>query len=396
MDSSTTSETDDAFDAAVLKAEEQLRSLLDEEVEIYGRSFAREVEELAAEIEGTDPPPEPDPPLEPPTLDGLRGKEAAAARRRIEDVLTVDSQYSGVNFPRRYAPDLIQAARTAKRSLELAKKSPKNNDRIPPVIAVLNEVITSLESTPPGGPSAREILLDALWAIEDELKLLIGGLSDIWGGRPESHQLLGPNAVTLFGLKGERIRKARKVIEQLLTGGASDPGPSSPITYAERMVEAIELARQILEPEREGTALNREKVPAVIDKLDNLARAVRTAQQVAEQGSAGAKGVRPGWHKHRSRGNDLDRWESVLGWSLDLLENTGQPVPNWQETTLASLAAALADLAEQQPQLRLREAVVRPLEVRDLASAWLGVHDLVQAVEDGELVLDRFKPESRE
>ncbi|HWC48503.1 MAG TPA: hypothetical protein VG448_06455 [Solirubrobacterales bacterium] len=380
----------------MIEAEEQLRGLLDEEVQPYQRSFAREVEELAHEIEGTEPPPPHTPPLEPPTLDGLRGKEAAAARRRIEDVLAVDSQYSGINFPRRYARDMILAARTAKRSLELAKKSPKNQDRIPSVIAVLNQVIASLESTPPGGPSAREVLLDALRAVEDELKLLIGGLPDVWGGRPESHQLLGPDAVTLFGLKGERIRKARKVIEQLLTGGASQLGPSAPITSAERMVEAIESVHQILEPEREGTALNREKVPAVIDKLDILARAVRTAQQVAEKALGGAKGVQRRWRKHKSRGDELHRWQAVLSWSLNLLENAGQPVPAWQEITLPSLVAPLADLGEQQPQLRLRDAVVRPLDVGDLASAWVGLHDLVQAIEDGEVMLGRSKPKGKE
>lgn len=361
-----------AYTKAVAEAEAELRSLITEPEgahSLFGTSFSSELAELAQEIESTDeeggPVAEQAVEAEPPaTLLRLRGDEVRLARHRIEDLLKVEARNSGLNFPRRYGPEILAAAQAGKRALEGARLTAKSREYFPAVITVFDKVINLLLTTPMDPTSGWEKYLETVNDSIERLRVLTQE-------RPR-----GPATPSLYGLSGEAIRGARKLIEPLVAQAINSPIEDYP-TFGSQLLTAVREGRQILSAEAEGgTPKNRQRLPVVLTELERIIDGLHLAEE--ELGAAPELAdERVRWRPNHSRRAATECWGDVLAWSCDLLENFQQPAPDWTAMTPSLLAAELSDLADAQQQLQLHERVVLPLEEGDVMSAWIALQELV-------------------
>lgn len=207
---------------------------------------------------------------------------------------------------------------------------------------------------------------------------------------PESFRDVEPDhetKATLWGLRGTEVSRARQKIEFLLNVESVRSGLETPGIYGSEIVHVAEQAKACLEAAK-PTRTNRDRIPAVITELAEIIELLQQAEREVSQARArDKKSKAERWPSNLQRSKDTDQWGDVLGWGLDLLDNFGQSTPDWKTVTPSVLASALADLADAQPQLQLREQVVTPLDNGDLMNAWLGLYKLIQRFEEGELTL---------
>lgn len=360
-----------SYSEVVRLAEAELGCLLEEHAD-YRTSFSFELAAVARMIEGNA---EEDHPVEPPpSLIGLRGEEARAARERIHSLLVIEGKEFGRKFPRRYGREILSCARGVRRALLRVKSTSRSDERIPAALVALERIIVALEGTEPGEPSPSENLIHAILSAKEQIQ---GILEDRPGG---------PVQAALFGLAGEGIRNGRKPLESLI-GDDRDPAPEDAGAIAREMIAACRDARSELEGELEqGTPRNRERLPAVLDALEIVIDNLRQAEAAYEGDRVDAA---PRQLQVRDVG-DADRraeaecWGAVLGMSLDLLSAFGREVADWQSLTPDDLASALGELAAEHPRLSVRPAIPKLVD-GNTRGAWLILRDLVTSLESGEL-----------
>lgn len=352
-------------------AEAELRCLLEDHAD-YRTSFSLELAAVARMIEGNT---EEEHPVEPPpSLIGLRGDEARAARERIHALLIVEGKEFGRKFPRRYGREILACARGVRRALLCVKPTSKSDERIPAAVVALERVIVALDGTDPGEPSSSENLIHAILSAKEQLR---GILED----RPD-----GAMQAALFGLLGEGIRKGRKPLEAVIDDDR-DPDPENAGALVHEIIAGCRDARAELEGELdEGTPRNRERIPAVLNSLETVIATLRQAEAAFEGDRVDAA---PRQLQTRDVGDEERRaetecWGAVLGLSLDLLSAFGRGVPDWHTLTPKALASALGDLAAEHPRLNLRPAIPL-LGDGNIRGAWLVLHDLNTSLESGEL-----------
>jgi hypothetical protein len=351
--------------------EAELRCLI-EDHDDYRSSFSRELDDFARAIEGEEAEVAPEPP---PSLVGLRGEEAKAARDRIEALLVVEGRHFGQRFPRLYGAEILACARGVKRALMRVRFKTKTDERVPAAVAALDRIIVCLERTPAGSPTASENLSHAILLARQKIVAIL------------EHRPSASTRVTLFGLTGENIRRARRPLEALVAEEA-DFEPQDAATYARGVISACREARVALEDEMQrGTPRNRERTPAVIDVLESVLASLRSAEAAFEGDRVDAAPPRMDMQLDgdADRRAEAECWGVVLGLGLDLLDALGQSSPaGWSQITPSSLAAALGELGVSQPRLDLSN-ITKALEHGEIRAAWVELHDVTTNLQAGDL-----------